>query len=166
MTTAEFREFVSGREEWFRGRFPESDESLQRVEQQLGVRLPESLRWLLTKFGYWHGTGIGNLEDSVTETMLAREHHGLPTRYVVLDNHHDGGLTLLDVGDETSPGECAVYGWVGAEDLSPVIPLPLSARFDSFGAYVAHRLPSQQSHIDPRWVRFDPSDSPEGCGEV
>ena len=166
MTTAEFREFVRSREEWFRGRLPESEASFENVEQRLGVRLPESLRWLLTEFGYWHGTGVSNLEDSVTQTLLARRHLQLPIRYVVLENHHDGGLILLDTGDETSPGECAVYGWIGAEDLGSDMELHDSTRLDSFGAYVANRLTAEQSLIDPRWVRYDPADSPEGRGEV
>jgi len=117
---------------------------------------------LLTEYGYWHGTGIGSLEDCVTETQLARKHVGLPTKYVVLENHHDGGLILLNTGEESSPGECVVYGWVGPEDLGPSPYLPASTRLPSFGAYVAHRLPIEQSLIDTRWVRYDPNDYPEG----
>jgi len=162
MTTAEFQDFVRAREEWFRGRFPESEETLRHVEEQLGVRLPESIRWLLTEYGYWHGTGISNLEDSLAETRLAREHLGLPTHLIVLENHHDGGLILIDTGEQTSPGENPVYDWVGAEDLGPNPELPPSARFTSFGAYVAYRLPAEQARIDPRWVRYDPADYPEG----
>ena len=165
MTTAGFREFVLDREDWFRGRLPESEESLHYAEQRLGVRLPESLRWLLSGFGYWHGTGVSDLEESVTDTLLARERLQLPPRYVILENYHDGGLILLDTGDETSIGECAVYAWIGAEDLGADWEPPASARFPSFGAYVAHRLPTQQSLIDPRWVRYNPADYPNAGTE-
>lgn len=162
MTTAEFREFVRDREEWFRGRLPESEQSLGQAERQLGIRLPESVRWLLVEYGYWHGTGIANLADAVKDTRLARERLGLSSRYVILDNNGDAGLAVIDTGEETSPGENPVYGWVGAEDLGPDRTLPASARFASFGDYVAHRLPMEQDLIDPRHVRYDPADYPEG----
>jgi hypothetical protein len=162
MTTAQFQEFVRAAEVWFCGRFPQSEESLREVERNLGVSLPTSLRWLLKEYGYWHGTGVSNLESSVTETQLAREHLGLPHQFIVLENHHDGGIILIDTGEQTSPGENPVYGWIGAEDLGPEPNLPASARFASFGAYVAYRLPTEQEFIEPRWVRYDPADYPEG----
>src|SRR5437867_7932442 len=112
----QFQDFVAGNIEWFHGRFPETESSLQQVEQALGVELPASAKWLLKEHGYWHGTGVSNLEDAVKDTLDARRYHGLPTRFVVLDNFQDGGIILIDTGEETSSGEFAMY-WVGMEDL-------------------------------------------------
>lgn len=102
---SEFREFVKENEIWFRGRLPETDDSLDRVERELGVTLPEDIRWLLKEYGYWHGTGISNIEESVDDTKLAREHVHLPTNYVVLYDHQDGGVILLDVVADINTGK-------------------------------------------------------------
>jgi cell wall assembly regulator SMI1 len=53
-----FRNFVKENEVWFRGKLPETDETLMNVESKLGVKLPEDIKWLLKEYGYWHGTGI------------------------------------------------------------------------------------------------------------
>lgn len=102
---SEFREFVKENEIWFRGRLPETDDSLDRVERELGVTLPEDIRWLLKEYGYWHGTGISNIEESVDDTKLAREHVYLPLNYVVLYDHQDGGVILLDVVSDKNTGK-------------------------------------------------------------
>jgi hypothetical protein len=163
MTTDEFRAFVRANEEWFRGRLPETEESLSSVESSLGVRLPQSMRWLLKEYGYWHATGISNLADSVKDTLAARTHYGLPHGFVVLENLQDAGLILIDTADETSPGEPAFY-WVGAEDLAAEPRLDGNQRFPSYGEYAADRLESERDFYEERDVRYDPRDFPEGRG--
>jgi hypothetical protein len=160
----QFQDFVAGNIEWFHGRFPETESSLQQVEQALGVELPASAKWLLKEHGYWHGTGVSNLEDAVKDTLDARRYHGLPTRFVVLDNFQDGGIILIDTGEETSSGEFAMY-WVGMEDLGNPPLLEGNTRYDSFGDYVKDQLPSKQAFIEPRYIRYDPADYPEGRGD-
>ena len=164
MTFHQFQEFVAANIDWFRGRLPETESSLQHVEQALGVELPGSVKWLLKEHGYWHGTGVSNLEDAVKDTLDARRHLALPGRFVVLDNFQDGGIILLDTGEETSSGEFAMY-WVGMEDLGNPPRLEGNTRYDSFGEYVKARLPSKQDFIEPRYVRYDPADYPEGRGD-
>lgn len=99
---SEFREFVKENEKWFRGKCPETDVSLDIVESELSISLPDDVRWLLKEYGYWHGTGICNIEESIGDTKLAREHVQLPVNFVVLYDHHDGGVILLDVEKDLS----------------------------------------------------------------
>jgi hypothetical protein len=161
MTLHEFQDFVAVNIDWFRGRLPETDSSLQQVERTLGVELPGSLKWLLSEHGYWHGTGVSNLEDTVKDTLDARQHLSLPNKFVVLENFQDGGVILIDADEVTSSGESPLY-WVGMEDLGNPPQLEGNTRFDSFGDYVKDRLPSVQDAIEPRYARYNPADFPEG----
>lgn len=161
MTTDELKAFVKSHEVWFRGRLPETDSSLAEAEQLLGVPLPRSLRWLLTEYGYWHGTAVSNLDDSVRDTLSAREHLGLPTRFIVLENLQDGGVVLVDTEEQPTPGEPVVY-WAGLEDLGAAPKLEGNRRYISFGEYVAERLAHQQDLFNPEDVPYDPRSFPEG----
>jgi hypothetical protein len=161
MTFHQFQDFVAANIDWFRGRFPETDSSLARVEQVLGVELPRSLKWLLKEHGYWHGTGISNLEDTERETLDAREALALPKEFVVIENLQDGGVVLIDTSELALSGESPLY-WVGPEDLGNPPRLEGNTRFASFGNYVQDRLPSVQDFIEPQHVRYDPADFPEG----
>lgn len=164
MTFEQFQAFVAANSDWFRGRLPETDASLARIEQTLGVALPPSLKWLLTKYGYWHATGVSNLDDTVKDTLLARQALGLPSTFVVLENHQDGGVVLIDTSEVTSSGEHPLY-WMPTEDLGDPPRLEGNTRFESFGHYVQDRLDSVQDVIDPQYVRYDPADFPEGRGD-
>jgi hypothetical protein len=156
MTTDEFKSFVRINEAWFRGRLPETEASLSQYEQVLGVRLPESLRWVLKEYGYWHATAISNLEDSVKDTIAARQHLKSPFRFVVLENFQDGGFILIDTSEETSPGESPFY-WVSMEDLGASPRLAGNDKYSSYGEYVRDRLPSVQQFIKPEDVLYDPA---------
>jgi hypothetical protein len=107
-----FRDFVEQNARWFRGRGHESSSSLDATERSLGVALPDDIRWLLRTYGYWHATGISSLEETVADTLECRQHLGLPNQYVVLYNHQDGGVILLDSVPD-GEGENKVYnaGW-------------------------------------------------------
>lgn len=161
MTTEEFKAFVRTNEEWFRGRLPETEDSLSSAELTLGVRLPESIRWLLQEYGYWHATGISDLADTVKDTLAARTHHSLSRRFIVLENRQDAGLILVDTGDETSPGEPPLY-WVGMEDLAAEPRLTGNQRFPSYGEYAADRLESERDFLEEKDVPYDPRNFPEG----
>lgn len=106
-----FRNFVKENEVWFRGKLPETDETLMNVESKLGVKLPEDIKWLLKEYGYWHGTGISNIEESVEDTLMAREHVNLPNNFVVLYDHHDGGVILLDTIKKSGKYRVISAGW-------------------------------------------------------
>ena len=103
------REFVNANEKWFRGRLPETDASLDKVEEELSIKIPTEIRWLLKEYGYWHGTGISNIEESIIDTKEARKHVGLPAKFLVLYDHQDGGVVLLDTIANPITGEFQVY---------------------------------------------------------
>jgi hypothetical protein len=73
-----FREFVQHNLRWFAGRGHESPASLDEAESRSGITVPDDLRWLLTERGYWHATGISSLEETISDTIAAREYLGLP----------------------------------------------------------------------------------------
>ena len=152
-----FRHFVESNIDWFRGRLPEIDASLAAYESDLGCRFPTSIKWLLSTHGYWHATGIPNLGESVTLTLELRHSIALPSNLVVLANHGDGGVVVLDsslptVGDELTIHDvdaAALHG-LDAQPFTPDIV------YDSFGRYVESVLESQRSAIDPPDVAYDP----------
>jgi SMI1 / KNR4 family (SUKH-1) len=164
MTSHEFQDFVAANIDWFRGRLPETDASLQEAEELLRVQLPNSLKWLLKQHGYWHGTSISSLRDAIETTLRWRRHALLPARFVVLEDFEDAGAILVDTGEMTASGESPLY-WVGMEDVGNPPRLEGNTRFDSFGDYVKAQLPSVQDHIKARFVRYDPRDFPEGRGD-
>src|SRR5262249_28043853 len=152
--------------DWFRGRLAETDASLQETEERLGVKLPQSIKWLLKQHGYWHGTGVPRLRDAIETTLRWRRQALLPTRFVVLDDLEDPVAILIDTGELTSSGESPLY-WVGMEDIGnpPRLDGEGNTRYDSFGDYVKDRLPSVQDFIEPRYVRYNAADFPEGRGD-
>lgn len=161
MTLLEFQRFVADHIDWFRGRLPETESSLREFEQALGVNLPASVKWLLKEQGYWRASGVSSLEEAVRDTVLARAHLDLPMRYIVLDNFDDGGVVLVDTGDETSDGEFALY-WIAPEDIGNPPRLDGNTRYESFGDYVKDRLPSVQRIVAAEDARYDPAEFPQG----
>jgi hypothetical protein len=108
----------------------------------------------LREFGYWHATGIGSLDESVKTTLAAREDAGLPDRYLVLYDHQDAGVVLIDTEldvDEVGP---PVY-YLGWEDIPERIAEGTS--FQSFLAYVRDVLANERDLIDEGDIDYDPS---------
>src|SRR5262245_30625602 len=103
-----YREYVTSNERWFRGRFPESDDALRCAELQLNVAFPDDLKWVLNTYGYWHATGVCSLDDTIERTQAARIHVQLPHQWIVLYDHHDGGVILLDTAPHPASGEHTV----------------------------------------------------------
>jgi len=88
--------FVSKNLRWFSGRCHETSETISKAEKQLGVIFPSELKWILCEHGYWHATGISSLEETITDTLSAREHLDMPSKFIVLYNHQDGGGVVMD----------------------------------------------------------------------
>jgi len=149
-----FRQFVEANVRWFRGHLPESDATLDAAEASLGVSLPQDIRWLLRDYGYWHATGISSLDETVSNTQAAREHLNLPTQFIVLYDHQDGGVILLDTLVDTETGGHKVYnsGWESVPDA-----IENEIVYDSFLDYVRDVLDRQQDFIAPDDVDYDPS---------
>ncbi|MDP6546553.1 MAG: SMI1/KNR4 family protein [Phycisphaerae bacterium] len=149
-----FRQFVEDNVRWFRGHAPESDESLNAAERVLGISLPIDVRWLLRDYGYWHATGISSLDETVNDTQLAREHVNLPDRFVVLYNHQDGGVILLDTLSDPATGQNRVYsvGWESIPDriVDDIV-------YDSYLDYVRDVLDCERDFIAENDIDYDPT---------
>lgn len=132
-----FRQFVETNARWFRGRLPESEATLDAAEATLGVSIPQDVRSLLRDYGYWHATGISSLDETVANTLAARQHLDLPARYIVLYDHHDGGVILLDTIADDETGQHKVYnsGWEYVPDE-----IETDIVYDSFLEYIQHIL--------------------------
>jgi hypothetical protein len=149
-----FRQFVEDNARWFRGHAPETEKSLNAAEEALGVRLPDDIRWLLREFGYWHATGISSLDQTVADTKSAREHLNLPKQYIVLYDHHDGGVILLNTIADPETREHKVYnvGWESVPDhISEEIV------HASFGEYCRVLLDNERSFIAEADIDYDPT---------
>lgn len=140
-----FRRFVADNNIWFAGRLPETQASISAAEESLGVQLPSDITWLLTTYGYWHATGICSLTDTVTDTLTARDSLGLPHNFVVLYDHHEGGVVLLDttVIPDTNTHSVYITGWEFVpDDIAEDIVFP------SFFDYVKYVLDNERDLID------------------
>ena len=157
MNLEAFQKFVSDNVEWFRGRMPESAESFARYETELGRSFPQSIKWLLTTHGYWHATGIANLEESVQLTLDCRNSVGLPHRYIILNDHGDGGVIVVDTDAPTSGGEMRIHN-VDASELHGLDgrEIELDIVYESFGEYIADVLETERDIIDPADVAYGP----------
>ncbi|QDT10232.1 SMI1/KNR4 family protein [Planctomycetes bacterium K23_9] len=152
-----FRQFVESNIDWFRGRLPETESTLARYEADLGCRLPASIKWLLSTHGYWHATGIPNLNESVALTLELRQSITLPNHFVILADHSDGGVVVLDSSSPTLDGEFTIHD-VDATALHGLDSQPLAPDifYNSFGRYAESVLESQRSIIAPPDVTYDP----------
>lgn len=154
-----FQKFVANNIDWFRGRHPETPESIAQYEAKLGRSFPRSIKWLLTTHGYWHATGIPGLEGSVELTLKCRESIALPDRYIILDDRGDAGVVVLDTAITDSHGEMhihyvdiwALYNLDGGELRPDIV-------YESYGDYVVDELKTEREIIDPEHVVYDPRD--------
>ena len=148
------RQFVEANSRWFRGHLPESDATLDAAEKSLGVSFPEDVRWMLRDFGYWHATGISSIDETVADTLAARQHLNLPERFVVLYDHQDGGAILLDTVPDPETGHNKVYNvaWESVPNL-----LEQEIVHPSYLAYVQEVLERQQDFIAEDDIDYDSS---------
>lgn len=88
---------------------------IDKIESELGVKLPESYKWYVENYG--HG-GIGNIEiygvalnDSLTVVDRTNDfrNYGLPTHLVEILNM-DEWIYCLDT-EHMRDGECPVVEW-------------------------------------------------------
>lgn len=162
MNLKDFQKLVTKNADWFRGTRRESVSCLQTVEDQLGIELPASLKWLLSEFGYWRATGISSLTYCLYATLWKRPE--LPDSYVILaqptathfDHFNDRGsnndaesklgFIVLKTDELTEVGDdCAVYWARGPRRMSSKsgtnsCGLPTCVKFQSFSQYVAAHL--------------------------
>ncbi|MEQ8211116.1 MAG: SMI1/KNR4 family protein [Lacipirellulaceae bacterium] len=134
------------------GHLPETNASLDAAERELGLKLPTCVRWLLRDYGYWHATGIESLEDSVKNTIAGRKHVSLPQQYLVLYDHQDGGVVVVDSDDWRVGPPVFHLGWEDVEEG-----LHTEPEFASYLAYVKYVLESQRGFISESDIDYDPA---------
>ena len=143
MNLTELQSLVGQNEEWFAGVHPETSESLLSAEQQLGCRLPASIKWLLSERGYSSACGVGSLDDAVEATLRLRRVLGLSVRYVIINDWEDAGVVYLDTADENRDGECPVY-WAATHNINRLAEgKPLDSdvdKYEDYPAWVVNRL--------------------------
>ena len=152
-----FQRYVTENARWFRGVAKETELSLLEAERNLGVKLPEDLRWLLVNYGYWHATGIQSLDETVDVSLKARKYLNLPARYLVLNDRQDAGAYLLDTVPCSDTNEPKVYD-VAWESIPNRIDEEIT--FDSLLKYVQDVLEVERDIIVDEDVDFVPSGLP------
>ena len=143
MTLAAFQKLVTENAEWFRGVYPESGDSLEAAQRALGCELPESMKWLLTQWGYSDACGIDPLFEVIETTTRCRQNCSIPARYLVLTDRGDAGVVWIDRGEIDANGESPVYWGASYNFLRLGTGEPLDAdvdRFEDFPAWVQFRL--------------------------
>jgi SMI1-KNR4 cell-wall len=146
MVSADLQSLVAANAEWFLGVRHESAASLDEAERLLGVPLPISLRWLLSKYGYSSACGVASLAMTVEETLRCREAIGLPPRYVLLEDRGDSGVVLLDAA--SASGRVV---WVGAHEVGRLTDGEAAEdadEFPDFESWVRHCLEDAKDWAD------------------
>lgn len=85
MTLGDFQLFVALHPSKFAGVRLHSAADFDEFEQQLGDRLPESLKWLLGTRGYSECSGVDNLAEAVKQTIACRSSLGLSRNWLLLE---------------------------------------------------------------------------------
>jgi cell wall assembly regulator SMI1 len=149
-----YRAYVIANERWFRGRSAESVENLQQAETTLGITFPEDLKWVLSNYGYWHATGVCSLTETIEKTLLARQHVQLPHNWIVLYDHGDGGVFILDTTPDPTTGEHAVAS-VAWENIPHEI--YSGEVFPSLLEYAVHLIEVEGAFLHEDDIDYDPS---------
>jgi hypothetical protein len=143
MKLTEFQSFVEENANWFRGVHPESPASLERAELQLGFPLPNSMKWLLTEWGYSGPCGIPSLVDAVNNTLRCRAAIQLPRHQMILDDRGDAGVVCLDSRN-------GVVVWMGAHEIERFmagLALSDADTFEDFSAWVISCLEAEKEEM-------------------
>ena len=93
-----------------------------KIEQMLGVKLPESYKWFLNKYGHGgvfgveiFGSGLAEIPSCVSSTISWRE-FGLPEYLVVIEDDGADWIYCLDTSSMVD-NECPVVDWAQGEGI-------------------------------------------------
>jgi hypothetical protein len=141
---------ASSSETFWHGKADEA--SISHLAVLLGVKLPDSFRHFLAKYGGGGVVGeeISGIEDNdpklkhrgtvYGDTLTYRADYGLPTTFVVIYLVEGEAAWCLDVS-QCINGECPVVAF----DLASRGTTPIS---DSFGDFLKHYLTARLQHPD------------------
>ena len=141
----QFKTFVAENAEWFRGPFPETDETFQEAEALLGVSLSTDFMWLLKEWGYGSAVGIDNLSESVQWTLRVRESWRMPRQYVLLHDWQDAGIVLMDTDAVNIDGEPRVL-WVTHPPQNDD-PSDIVKSYATFAEWCIYRLEEERDFV-------------------
>jgi hypothetical protein len=134
---ATLQEIVAAAPDVFADAIREDAASLQRVETDLGITLPNDVRWFLTSCGSGRSDAIPNIEAAVGDTIRFRSAVALPYHYVVLSDMNDAGVVVLDTNSTAG-----TVLWIGMHSIAE-LSAGLSNRadydvFESFADWVEY----------------------------
>ena len=142
MNLNEFKEFVALNKKWFDGVHPVTENELSNYEEMLGFMIPDSLKWLLSTFGYSDACGIDSIDESVQQTLGCRNSMNLPNNVLILNDWGDAGIVFC-IADNAQDGEYDIiwsdtselYKLAEGENLSQEVD-----RFKNYPAWTVNRL--------------------------
>ncbi len=154
MNPAEYEKYVREHAIWFRGHNPEKLEAVDRAEQRLGVAFPESLRWLLTQYGYWRATGVAGLPCIVGATLANRP--AFPDNWILLGQPNscsgEADLMLSRSTDKHFTSEMVIlvlssrHRWDGKAVFRCKLNGEIIARYSGFTEYTIARQRFVEKH--------------------
>ena len=137
MKLSAFKAYVDRHADLFQGKHRETPETIAAAEAQLGVTLPETMRWLLCDYGYSGPSGMEPLSDVIRVTREFRINLGLPREYIILNSWGEAGVVFMNTADGT------VY-WGDEGDAGELVdseePPDSSDMFKDYPAWVADRV--------------------------
>ena len=110
----DFKQLVADHLDYYTGVHAESETELAAMEAKLGFAFPDSLRWLVSTYGYARATGVDSLIGSVETTLRCREVIKLPHHWLILNEWGDAGVVMLN----TVSKRCC---WCGGYDIERVV---------------------------------------------
>ena len=150
MNTEQFKSLVFENEKRFKGVHQESDEHLSAFEQQLGFRLPNSMKWMLSTYGYSTDCGIENLESSVQKTIQCRASINLPHNILPINDWGDDGIVFC-ITDDSPDSEYEIIWSDTAGIYNLVYGKPLHddvSRYENYPAWVVDRLGFEKDKVN------------------
>lgn len=145
MTLERMMAIYDGNRARLRGVHPETAQSFKVAESQLGSKLPDSMKWLLSTHGYSQACGIPSLDESVAETLVLWRGNFVPRGWMMLENRGDGGVVLMNLKTE----QVIVMEFHEVEDfaVSQVAP-PGASVYSSYADWVQAELNSTSPEYD------------------
>ncbi len=113
---------------------------MARIEQALGIHLPETIKWLLVNHGYSSACGLDGFtgrDGTIDITIRCRVNLQMPENLIILNDWGDAGIIVLKL-----PSEQIL--WLGAHSLDALFKQDIIEAdviaFEDYPAWVQERL--------------------------